>query len=78
MIEIADSWELEQLQRCGRMEVDNPTVVEIPGYYSTHMFRYSPAMVMNQKSIDRLRPVLGRNPSTWNQAIIQLSKGTTL
>lgn len=34
--------------------------------------------IFNAKAIDRLLPVLGRNPSVWNLAIQELAKGVPI
>jgi hypothetical protein len=75
IIEIDNTCTLRSLQQLGRMEVDNPSIMEIPGYFKYNLFKYSPASIYNEKTLERLRPALGRNPSTWNELTLEMAKG---
>ena len=69
LIEFDSNETVKHLQKLGRYLVDNPTVLEIPGYFATTLHQHNLPLIFNNDTISRLRPVLGRNPSVWNQAI---------
>ena len=78
LIEFQTNETVKHIQKLGRYLVDNPTILEIPGYFFSMRHQDNLPLIFNDDTIFRLMSVLGRNPSVWNEAIINLSKGVPI
>lgn len=63
----------------GQFSINSPVVIELPGY-TLHQILLSNANVAHLFTEKILVPLfysLGRNPCTWNKALVELSSGDT-
>jgi hypothetical protein len=78
VLELSSCVELEEVQNLGRLDVDNPCVMELPGYFHTTMQETNLPEVLENRVINRLFKVLGRGVGEWNLAIRELASGTNI
>jgi hypothetical protein len=69
--------DFEDMHNMGQFDYGSPVVVELPGY-TLHQITLSNAniaQIFNEKVLIKLFYSLGRNPSSWNKALVDLSNG---
>lgn len=77
MIEFPNFSDFEDMHNMGQFNYGSPIIVELPGYtlHQMELSNANVAQIFTEKVLRRLFFTLGRNPSTWNKALTELSSG---
>jgi hypothetical protein len=72
LLEFPNYSDFEDMHNIGQFNYASPIVIELPGYTLHQMIlsNVNVANLFNEKILVQLFASLGRNPTTWNKALI--------